>query len=221
MFRAFALQIILFSSLVLSSFFLEAAEEAGRSRATRVRRPTSSTTDAPDDTSKRSRVTFETEKQHIRNHFITGAIQLSSSKIDGISGTKTQLGLLIDYIYDLGYFGFGPRIGFAGFEESKQNSISTEFGLLLRINFNENRIGNNFIPNLILASGGLSTEISDTTTGKDTTRETYTSLSLGVDVYPFSNYLALTPALTYRQETDDFQNKTTKILLGMGLAASF
>lgn len=155
-----------------------------------------------------------------RHHFLTGALSFSSAKADGSSQSVTVTGISVDYIFDFGYFGFGPRLSLANTESGKTKTSLTDIGLLLRLNVRENRRGNDVVPNLILKFGSKSEEVSSSTLSAKAS-SSYVGANFGLDIYPFSNFVAFTPSIGIAQVTDEDGAKASAVALSAGFALSF
>lgn len=161
--------------------------------------------------------------ESIRRHYLSGNVALNSDKEVGNDVADTSSTLNVYYLRDYGYYGIGPIINL---KSSSSGSLSKELlslGGAARFNFIENKVGNDFIPNLFMKAI-LGTDRTKSKIGTTKISLTTWEVGLGLDFYPFSRFIALTPAITYSQlstKVDESTITTTTSSLSMGMALSF
>lgn len=160
-----------------------------------------------------------------RHHRLEGSLAITSQKFEGSSSESKNTNINLNYIYDLGYFGFGFAVLSASTSSGSDSSTeSTGLGGILRLNFVENTIANDLVPHLLVMVGSSNYTIKTTSgTNSITAKSTMstTTIGLGVDIHPFSKYVAICPSLASTQTKGENNYKATTSGLSIGLALSF
>jgi hypothetical protein len=174
-----------------------------------------STPDSASPSRRRKKIS-ENRLGPIRSNYVSGGLRYQNEKMDEVAKESKTLFASILYVRDFGFFGLGPLIEISNSDNGISKLDSTKFGILARVNFVENRIGNDSIPFLLLAASSQKTNSS----GVSST-DTFTKLGLGWDLYPFSNYFAIAPSLELEQEKTESGLLTTTTSLNVSLVLSF
>lgn len=157
----------------------------------------------------------------VRHHFIGAALKSISSKVEGSRSEEKLTDINVSYLWDFGYFGLGPSVGiYQWIPDSDSSYESASVGFTMKFNFVKNAVGHNFIPHIMLTLGAESDQDKSAKKATSST-SAITSLRVGLDIYPLSRYIALTPSLESTQRKAEDGTKTTISGLTMGFSLSF